>query len=71
MEEIHRVCADGAIVRITLPYYSRGNAFADPTHRHYFSLFSFHYFTGENDLGFTARTDSEEFGTIFISTPLF
>jgi len=52
MEEIHRVCAPGAVVRITLPHYSCANAFTDPTHRHYFSWFSFHYFTGENQWTF-------------------
>jgi SAM-dependent methyltransferase len=52
MEEIHRVCAPGAIVKITLPHFSCANAFTDPTHRHYFSWFSFHYFTGENQLEF-------------------
>jgi SAM-dependent methyltransferase len=52
MEEIHRVCAPGAVVKITLPHFSCANAFVDPTHRHYFSWFSFHYFTGENQWGF-------------------
>src|ERR1700722_18034690 len=52
MEEIHRVCAPGAVVRITVPHYSCANAFTDPTHRHYFSWFSFHYFTGENQWEF-------------------
>jgi SAM-dependent methyltransferase len=52
IEEIHRVCAPGAVVRITLPHFSCANAFTDPTHRHYFSWFSFHYFTGENQWEF-------------------
>ena len=52
MEEIHRVCRDGAIVRITLPHFSSANAFTDPTHRHYFGWFSFHYFTGEHQFSF-------------------
>lgn len=56
MEEIHRVCRDGAVVRITLPHYSCGNAFTDPTHRHYFSYFSFHYVTGEHDFSFYTRS---------------
>ena len=52
MEEIHRVCRDGAIARITVPHFSCGNAFADPTHRHYFSCFSMNYFTGEHEFSF-------------------
>ena len=47
MEEIHRVCRSGAVVRITLPHFSAANAYTDPTHLHYFSLFSFDYVTGE------------------------
>jgi SAM-dependent methyltransferase len=52
MEEIHRVCRHGAIVKVTVPHFSCANAFTDPTHRHYFGRFSFDYFTGENELGF-------------------
>lgn len=52
MDEIHRVCADGAVVKITLPHFSSSNAFTDPTHRHYFGSFSFHYFTGEHEFSF-------------------
>lgn len=52
MEEIHRVCRDGASVHITVPHFSCANAFTDPTHRHYFSAASFDYFTGDNHLGF-------------------
>jgi len=52
MEEIHRVCRDRAVVKITVPHFSCGNAFTDPTHRHYFSSSSFNYFTGESELGF-------------------
>jgi SAM-dependent methyltransferase len=52
MREIHRVCAPGAIIEITVPHFSSANAFTDPTHRHYFGLFSFDYFTGENQWGF-------------------
>lgn len=52
MEEIHRVSKDGAIVKITVPHFSCGNAFTDPTHKHYFSSASFNYFTGGNEFGF-------------------
>jgi predicted SAM-dependent methyltransferase len=52
MEEIHRVCRNGAVVRITTPHFSSANSFTDPTHRYHFSYFSFHYFTGERDFDF-------------------
>jgi SAM-dependent methyltransferase len=52
MEEIHRVGSDGAIVKLTVPHFSSANAFTDITHRHWFSWFSLHYFTGENEFPF-------------------
>jgi SAM-dependent methyltransferase len=55
MEEIHRVCCHGAIVKITVPHFSCANAYTDPTHRHYFGRFSFNYVSGENALTFYTR----------------
>jgi hypothetical protein len=55
MEEIHRVCRDGAVVRITVPHYSCCNAFTDPTHRHYFAASSFDYFTGEHQFSYYSK----------------
>ncbi len=48
MEEIHRVSKSGAEIIITTPHYSCSNSFADPTHCHHLSFFSFDYITGEN-----------------------
>ena len=55
MEEIHRICRNGAIVRITLPHFSCANSYTDPTHRHFFGRFSFDYFTRENESPFYTR----------------
>lgn len=52
MEEIHRVCRPGAVVRITVPHFSSANAFTDPTHRHYFSHASLNYVTGDSAFDF-------------------
>ena len=52
LEEIHRISAPGAIVRLTVPHFSCANAFTDITHRHCFGYFSFHYVTGENEFPF-------------------
>jgi len=52
MEEIYRVCRDGAQVHITVPHFSSANAFTDPTHRHQFSCFSFDYFGADHELSF-------------------
>jgi len=56
MEEVHRICRPGAVVRITVPHFSCANAFTDPTHRHYFGWFSFHYVTGEHQFSFYTRS---------------
>lgn len=55
IEEIHRVCRDKAVVRITVPHFSCANAFTDPTHRRFFSYFSMDYITGENEIEFYTR----------------
>jgi SAM-dependent methyltransferase len=69
MEEIHRISADGAIVRITLPHFSSSNAFTDPTHVHYFGWFSFHYFTGENEFPFYTQARFRRVQTNILFTP--
>src|SRR5262249_28678989 len=55
LEEIHRVCRHGAVVRITVPHFSCANAFTDPTHRRYFGYSSLDYVTGANELSFYTR----------------
>jgi len=52
MEEIHRICRDGATVRITVPHFSCANAFTDPTHNRIFGFFSMDYLTGGNGTDF-------------------
>ena len=54
-EEIHRVCRPKAVVTITVPHFSSANAYTDPTHRHYFGIFSCSYFTGEHEFSFYTR----------------
>lgn len=44
MEEIHRICRDGALVRIVVPYFRSRWADIDPTHKHAFTVDSFTYF---------------------------
>jgi ubiquinone/menaquinone biosynthesis C-methylase UbiE len=45
MEELHRISKPNAVIEIRVPYYASHYAFADPTHKHYFSWKSFDYFT--------------------------
>ena len=55
MEEIYRICAPGAIVYINVPHFSSAGAFTDPTHRRYFSVFTFDYFTENHELNFYSQ----------------
>ena len=54
-EEIHRVCRDGALVRITVPHFSSANAYGDPTHRHFFGYFTLDPLTAEDERSFYTR----------------
>lgn len=71
-EEIHRVCRDGAVVRVTVPHFSCANAFTDPTHRHVFGFFTFDYLTGTKELSYytTARFKLRSSRLIFYPTLL-
>jgi SAM-dependent methyltransferase len=51
-EEIHRICRDGAIVRVAVPHFSCANAYTDPTHRHVFGYFTPEYFAGANEFSY-------------------
>jgi SAM-dependent methyltransferase len=49
MEEIHRICMDGAEVMIEVPYYSCVGAFGDPTHVRFFTYNTFNFWTVDTD----------------------
>lgn len=55
MVELHRICATGAVIEITVPHFSSDGAYTDPTHRHYFGAFSFDYFTESHLNNFYTR----------------
>jgi SAM-dependent methyltransferase len=69
MEEIHRVCSEGAVVRITVPHFSCANAYTDPTHRRLFGYFSFDYVTGENEIQFYSRARFRKLSSRMIFYP--
>ena len=54
-EEIHRVCRDGARVHVTVPHFSSANAYADPTHRHFFGYSTLDCLTEGAELAFYTR----------------
>lgn len=45
MQELHRVCVNGAVAIFKLPYGASDNAWEDPTHRRPYYLDSFGYFS--------------------------
>jgi SAM-dependent methyltransferase len=54
-EEIHRVCCHGAVVRVAVPHFSSGNAYTDPTHRHFFGYFTLDNLTEDGEFSFYTR----------------
>lgn len=52
MEEIHRISKNNAIVEIRVPHFASLGAFKDPTHKLFFSYYSFDYFTKDFDYNF-------------------
>jgi SAM-dependent methyltransferase len=69
MEEMHRICRHDASVEITVPHFSCANAFTDPTHRHFFSRSSFHYFDSSHDFGFYSDARFQVVRSQLIFTP--
>ena len=47
IEEIWRVASPKAKILIDVPHFSHPDSFRDPTHKHYFTFYSFDYFTGD------------------------
>ncbi len=44
MEEVHRICKPGGLVKVIVPYFRSLWACIDPTHKHFFAVNSFSYF---------------------------
>ena len=45
IEEVWRICRNGAVVKINVPYYNSLGASQDPTHIRFFTEHTFDYFT--------------------------
>jgi SAM-dependent methyltransferase len=52
MEDLHRICRNGAVVKIFVPYYKYEGAFRDPTHVRFFTEHSFEYFAEGHEYSF-------------------
>jgi SAM-dependent methyltransferase len=44
MEELHRICKPGAIIRVSVPYFASPAFWRDPTHKRPFTFETFTYF---------------------------
>lgn len=44
VEELHRICKNGALITIGVPYFRSFYATIDPTHKNYFGIYWFAYF---------------------------
>lgn len=49
MDEIHRICKDGAKVTIQVPFFNNAGAHADPITKNFFTFGTFEYFTREKN----------------------
>ena len=56
MKEICRVLKPGGTLELEVPYYASHYAFADPTHRHFFSWQTLDYFTPKSNFHFYSGT---------------
>lgn len=63
MEELHRICAPGALVTIHVPYFRSRWAAIDPTHRHQFTTLSFAYFDPTHSFHDEYRYSEAQFRT--------
>ena len=48
IEEVHRICKPGGLVKVIVPYFRSHWAYIDPTHKHFFTVNSFAYFDPNN-----------------------
>jgi len=60
VEEAHRVCRPGALIRIETPHYTDFSSFCDPTHRWHLNSFSFRYFTEAGGFSYYSRRRLKE-----------
>ena len=60
MEELHRVCRSGGVIRLETPHYTDFSSFCDPTHRWHLNSYSFRYFTEDGGYSYYSRSRLRE-----------
>ncbi len=48
VEELYRISKNGAIIQVEVPFFHSLEAFADPTHKNFFTLDTFDYLTKDH-----------------------
>jgi SAM-dependent methyltransferase len=59
VEEIHRISKNNAIIKIIVPYTPSVWAFCDPTHKQFYTYFTFNYFTETDELNYYSHARFE------------
>lgn len=52
MKELWRISKNGAKIKIIVPYFSHPISFQDPTHKRFFTLKTFDYFSENNNYNY-------------------
>lgn len=55
MEELWRIGKPNAIIKINVPFFAYYGAFQDPTHKRFFTIDTFEYFTEKNELSYYSK----------------
>ena len=56
IEEIHRICNNNAIIEINVPHFSSLGAYQDPTHKNFFTYYTFDYFKEDFNYNFYSNS---------------
>ncbi len=70
MKELYRVCRDGGILRISVPYYNSPDSFRDPTHKSFFTERTMEYFTDNCAFNYYTKIRFEVEGIQYASTAI-
>jgi len=55
LEELYRICRDGAVLKVKVPYWNSTILWADPTHKRGFTLDTFTYFEEGSPRGYYGK----------------
>lgn len=59
MEEIWRISKPGCTIKINVPFFSFHRAFQDPTHKRFFTIDTFEYFSEKSELNYYSKARFE------------